>query len=107
MKSLMQKLFLSCKKYTELVERAREEEMSSIDKMRMFMHRKMCQICDYYKRQSESIEKILEKEYADIEKISSEGDSTPKGIDAQEELPRNTQKVKEEILSKIENHGKN
>lgn len=58
-KGLMNKLFLSCRQVTELVEKKQLVGLSGIENMRLRLHVIMCRACKSYERQSLLIEKVL------------------------------------------------
>lgn len=61
MQNLMNILFLSCLKATELVEKKLRFRLSPIEQMQLKMHRTMCKACSLYKDQSYLIEKGIER----------------------------------------------
>ena len=78
-------MFLSCKEATYLIEKKSVFPLSFIERCRLFIHIKMCLVCNVYQQQSKTIEKALAKW------INSEGN--PKDV-----LPP---KTKEQIIEKM------
>ena len=57
MKKLMHRLFLSCLKATELIEKKLHFELSGKEKLQLKMHTMMCDACSSYEKQSIFLEK--------------------------------------------------
>lgn len=57
MKRIMHKLFLSCLKATELIEKKIHFRLSTKEKMQLKMHKAMCSACSSYEKQSVFLEK--------------------------------------------------
>jgi hypothetical protein len=57
MKKLMHKLFLSCLKATELIEKRLHFKLSIKEKLQLKVHKMMCSACSNYEKQSIFIEK--------------------------------------------------
>ncbi len=57
MKKLMHKLFLSCLKATELIEKRLNFKLSVKEKLQLKVHKMMCSACSNYEKQSLFIEK--------------------------------------------------
>ncbi len=57
MKKLMHKLFLSCLKATELIEKRLHFKLSVKEKLQLKVHKMMCSACSNYEKQSIFIEK--------------------------------------------------
>jgi len=55
----MEKLFLSCKKATELIELKSDTRLSFKDKIQLKMHLMMCKACYAYEKQSAKLNKVL------------------------------------------------
>jgi hypothetical protein len=78
MKKLMQILFLSCLKATELIEKKLHFRLSYTEKLQLKVHKMMCDACRLYEKQSGLLEKAIEKqeeakfEEIDIEKLKKE-----------------------------------
>lgn len=83
----MHKLFLSCLKATELIEKKYHFHLSFRERMQLRMHTSMCKACSLYKIQSATLNKALSK----IENLNEEKE--------------NLEPLKEEIHQKIENHS--
>lgn len=61
MKKMMNLIMLSCKKATELIEKRLVTKLSPVEKIQLSMHTAMCNTCKTYEKQSDIIEKSLEK----------------------------------------------
>jgi hypothetical protein len=59
MKKLMNMLFLSCLKATELIEKKLNFKLSLTDNIRLSMHKAMCDACSLYEKQSITLDKAL------------------------------------------------
>ena len=57
MKKLMHRLFLSCLKATELIEKKLHFRLSGKEKLQLKMHKMMCDACSSYEKQSIFLEK--------------------------------------------------
>jgi hypothetical protein len=57
MKKLMHRLFLSCLKATELIEKRLHFKLSRKEKLQLKVHKMMCSACSNYEKQSIFIEK--------------------------------------------------
>jgi len=57
MKKLMHKLFLSCLRATELIEKKLHFRLSSKERMQLKIHKMMCDACSSYEKQSVFLEK--------------------------------------------------
>lgn len=69
MKIILQILFLSCMKATELIEKKFHFKLSIKEKLQLKIHKMMCDVCTKYEKQSEFIEKgisYIEKNKAPI-----------------------------------------
>ena len=84
MKKLMNKMFLSCLKATELIEKKLHFKLSLTEKIRLKMHKAMCDACTMYEKQSNVLDKVL-------------GSSEPK-----DEIVIDLIDFKKEIMAKIE-----
>jgi hypothetical protein len=82
---IMTKMLLSCKEATYLIEKRTVYPLSFIERCRLYIHVRLCVVCNVYQHQSKTIEKALAKW------INSEGNS-------KDVLPP---KTKEEIIEKI------
>lgn len=56
---LMNSLMLSCRKATELVERASMEPLPMSDRMRLWMHLKVCHGCRAFEKQGRAIDQLM------------------------------------------------
>ncbi len=59
MNRLMQKLMLSCKKATELIDKKIHSGISRDEKVKLYFHTMMCSACTNYEKQSYLIDKAL------------------------------------------------
>ena len=84
MKKLMNILFLSCLKATELIEKKLDFKLSMSDRIRLKMHKMMCDACDLYEKQSNILDKALDNSLKN------------------EEIAIDLNNFKKEIISKIE-----
>lgn len=67
MKNLMNILFLSCLKATELIEKKLLFKLSFSEKIRLKMHKAMCDACTIYEKQSNVLDKALSSaEHRDV-----------------------------------------
>jgi hypothetical protein len=57
MKKIMHKLFLSCLKATELVEKKMHFGLTTRERLQLKMHKMMCDACTSYEKQSIFLEK--------------------------------------------------
>jgi hypothetical protein len=57
MKKIMHKLFLSCLKATELVEKKMHFGLTAKERVQLKMHKMMCDACTSYEKQSIFLEK--------------------------------------------------
>ena len=85
MKKLMQFLFLSCLKATELIEKKLHLTLSFKEKLQLKVHKMMCDACTHYEKQSI----IIENGIANLHNI--------KEIDRAEDLDE----LKKTILEKL------
>jgi len=60
MKKIMQFLFLSCLKATELIEKNLHFKLSFKEKLQMKVHKMMCDACSNYEKQNIAIEKAID-----------------------------------------------
>jgi len=56
----MNKMFLSCLKATELIEKKLLFKLSLTEKIRLTMHKMMCEACTLYEKQTRILDKALE-----------------------------------------------
>jgi hypothetical protein len=66
---VMTKLLLSCKEATYLIEKKSVYPLTYTERCRLYIHIRMCVVCNIYQHQSKIIEKALAKW------INSEGNS--------------------------------
>ncbi len=55
----MNKVMLSCKKATELMEKQHIVRLTQVERVQLFMHTRMCDACSRYAKQSEFIDKAF------------------------------------------------
>jgi hypothetical protein len=84
MKKLMNKLFLSCLKATELIEKKLHFKLTFTEKLQLKVHKAMCDACTMYEKQSNILDKALSS-------------SVPK-----DEIAIDLNDFKKEIIAKIE-----
>jgi hypothetical protein len=84
MKKLMNKLFLSCLKATELIEKKLHFKLTFTEKLQLKVHKAMCDACTMYEKQSNILDKAL-------------GSSLPK-----DEIAIDLNDFKKGIMAKIE-----
>lgn len=84
MKKLMNMLFLSCLKATELIEKKLIFRLSFSERVRLKMHKAMCDACSRYEKQSIILDKALS------------------GSDEKEVSMADLNDLKKDIISKIE-----
>ncbi len=61
MKKLMQYLFLSCLKATELIEKKIYSKLSLKEQVQLTIHKAMCDACSNYEKDSLLIDKAIQK----------------------------------------------
>lgn len=61
MKKLMNKVMLSCNKATYLIEIEKYKEISTLEKIQLKMHLKMCAACNRYNIQSKFVDVLIQK----------------------------------------------
>jgi len=59
MNNLMQKLMLSCKKATELIDKKIHSGISRDEKVKLYFHTMICSACTNYEKQSQKIDNVL------------------------------------------------
>lgn len=57
----MNKMLLSCKEVTFLIEKQMVSPLTFTEKLRLGMHLKLCKVCNAYESQSKTMNKALEK----------------------------------------------
>ena len=67
---LTNKLFLSCKRAAELIDRKESGDISALQNFRLRLHTSMCRACTAYEKQSKLLEKLLEKKLRSKEHVS-------------------------------------
>lgn len=72
MKKLMHFLFLSCLKATELIEKKLHIKLSVKEKLRLKMHKSMCNACRRYDKQSKIMDNALKNYKIDMPHINIE-----------------------------------
>lgn len=66
LKKIMNKLFLSCLRATELIEKNFHIKLSFREQMQLKAHKMMCCACKTYEKQSTIIEKGLKMEHRNL-----------------------------------------
>ena len=61
MKQLMYKIFLSCEKASELIDKKSVFGLSLKEKISLSIHTGMCSVCKTYKTQSELLDRFIDK----------------------------------------------
>ncbi|MBK8881369.1 MAG: hypothetical protein IPN67_03025 [Bacteroidales bacterium] len=89
MKKLMNKMFLSCLKATELIEKKLLFKLSLSEKIRLKMHKMMCDACTLYEKQTKILHKAME------------------GHPNKEELSVDLSNFKKDLIRKIEEADRN
>ncbi len=56
---LLNKIFLTCKKATELIEKETVFSLTKVEKIKLFFHKQMCESCTKFASQSKLIDTIL------------------------------------------------
>ena len=84
MKKIMNILFLSCLKATEMIEKKLLFSLSLSEKIRLSMHKAMCDACTLYEKQSITLDKALS------------------GSGKREEIIIDLNNFKKDIIAKIE-----
>ncbi len=87
MKKLMNIFFLSCLKATVLIEKKLHFKLSLSEKIRLKMHKMMCDACTLYEKQSITLDKALNKSRN------------------KEEIITDLEDFKKNIISRIEKSG--
>ncbi len=93
MKKLLNILFLSCFKATELIEKKLNFKLSIKEKIQLKLHKSMCDACAVYEKQSIFMDKWIEA-------------TEKKGHDHQHNHPAELKELKEIILSRLSEDGK-
>jgi len=70
MKRMMNKVVLSCKRATELIEIEKYNDITFVEKFQLRLHLKMCDVCNKYNIQSKFIDKLIDK-VSNIENIET------------------------------------
>lgn len=73
MKNLQKKLFLSCLKVTEILEKSKVVPLKLSEKIRLKIHLSMCKACRDYSNQSDSLDTMFKnlKRAVDDDEINS------------------------------------
>jgi len=83
MKKIMNILFLSCLKASELIEKKLHLKLSRKEKIKLNVHKAMCKACTLYEHQSEFLEKGIAKHL----------NKKPEEIDSQQLKKQITEKI--------------
>ena len=59
----MNKILLTCKRATELIELDQEGKLNPIQKIQLKMHNELCKICKVYQAQSKNMNKLLKARF--------------------------------------------
>ena len=86
-KQIMNKLFLSCLKASELIEKKMHIKLSFTERIQLKAHKTMCNACTMYEKQSAIIEKGIERHIHQ----------------KQNEIEIDTVQLKNQIKAKLEN----
>jgi hypothetical protein len=71
MKKISIRLFLSCQKATELIEKKSVFPLNRLDGFRLFIHKKICKACNQYAIQSKLIDNFLaQKSASSLKKVN-------------------------------------
>lgn len=70
MKKIMNKVALSCRRATEIIEIEKYDNISMIEKFQLRLHLKMCDACNRYNIQSKLIDNLIDR-VSNIDKIES------------------------------------
>lgn len=63
----MAKLFVSCEKATELIERKIEGDLKWSERFSLSIHTMMCGLCRIYEKQSQRLHRFLQKQHEEVE----------------------------------------
>ncbi len=84
----MKKIFLSCQKATELMEKKINFQLSTIEGIQLNLHKYVCDACLQYEKQSILLEKWI----------------TKKEVETDKNLPQVSEKEVDELKEKILKH---
>jgi hypothetical protein len=62
MKRMMNRLILSCKRATELIEKKFEVRLNTRKNVQLYMHTRLCTACNTYQKQSKQLDNALHLE---------------------------------------------
>lgn len=65
MNALMSLLLMTCKRATELIEKRSVAGLTIVERFRLRLHTSMCRACSEYKTQSNFLQKVLQKWFAE------------------------------------------
>ncbi len=83
MNRLMNKMMLSCKRATELMDKKAYVNLSSVENFQLFLHTRMCDACRLYKKQSRLLESILKKQAQEPDESNHATETLSKEIKSQ------------------------
>ena len=63
MRKLMNKLMLSCRKASELIEKKTAFRLTRVEAIQLFMHTRMCDACQLYYKQSKFIDDAIQHQH--------------------------------------------
>jgi len=92
MKRLMNFLFLSCIKASELIEKKLDYKLNAKEKIQLFLHTKMCDVCNSYQKQSEQLDLTLRKHITSYQE------------DKKDPKPELTEDFKKSMVEKLKDH---
>lgn len=93
MKKLMNRLLLSCRKATALVEKKLEVNLNKQEKLQLFMHTRLCQACYTYQKQSKKLDGLLRQQLQQT--------NPPATYTSQKSPHKLSSKAKKRLLKKI------
>lgn len=80
MNKMMQKLILSCKKATELIDKKNHAGISRDEKVKLYFHTMMCSACTNYAKQSVLIDRALKDSPLQTKESQHDHSATPEGL---------------------------
>jgi hypothetical protein len=80
MNMLMQKLMLSCKKATELIDKKIHSGINREEKVKLYFHTMMCSACNNYEKQSYRIDLAMKDLHSKQINLSPDLSEPPDGI---------------------------
>lgn len=80
MNKLMQKMMLSCKKATELIDKKIHSGINREEKVKLYFHTMMCSACTNYEKQGYIIDRALKGTHTDQENNNRKHAMPPEGM---------------------------